>query len=192
MTAFPNSFNIGLPALQSQFQFPAVRLWEKEDEIRQKYRELSALLLVTAEETSEETLREVKGLLDGVEEPEQKRDNLYGLAAMLGMHYLEESLVRAVFGARFEEIKKMGVIDQWLDEKYQEGLSQGVSQGISQGISQGVNEGARQVVLELLSDRFGQVPASVSERVHQSDAAWCRRLIRTIARARTLEDLNLS
>ena len=40
--------------------------------------------MVTAEEPPEETLREVKGLIDGLEETVEKRDNLYGLAAVLG------------------------------------------------------------------------------------------------------------
>ena len=95
---------------------------------------------------------------------------------MLGMHYFEESLVRAVFGSRFEEIRKMGVIDRWLDEKYQEG----------------VDQGARQVVLRLLADKFGQIPAAVTERVQQADANWCQNLTLQVARARTLEELNLS
>jgi len=71
------------------------------DEIRQRYPELAALLLVTAEEPTEETLREVKALLDRVEQRDEKRDNLYGLAALLGLHFYQESLVRAVFGERF-------------------------------------------------------------------------------------------
>jgi hypothetical protein len=107
---------------------------------------------------------------------------------MLGLHFYQESLVRAVFGEKFEEIKKMGVIDRWLDEKYQEGIDQGISQGISQGI----NEGARQVVLDLLKDKFGEAPATVAERVQHADAAWCRRMSLSIARARTLADLDLS
>ena len=146
------------------------------------------LLVVTAEEPTEATLREVKALLDGVEERGERRDNLYGLAAMLGLHFCEEALVRAVFGPKFEEIKKMGVIDRWLDEKYQEGMDQGMSQGITQGI----DEGARQVVLELLREKFGEAPATVVERVQHADAEWCRRISRSIARARTLEELNFS
>jgi hypothetical protein len=185
---FPESFFMGLPSLPSQVLFPTIQVWKKEDEIRQKYPELAALLLVTAQEPTEETLREVKQLLDRVENPSQKRDNMYGLAAMLGMHFLKEALVRAVFGPKFEEIKKMGVIDRWLDEKYKEGLDQGISQGISQGIDQG----ARRIVLGLLADKFGQVPASVAERVQHADAAWCQNLNLLIARARTLDDLNLS
>jgi hypothetical protein len=177
---FPESFSLGLPALQSQFHFPTVRVWEKEDEIRQRYPELAPLLLVTAKEPTEETLREVKDLIDGLEEPVEKRDNLYGLAAMLGMHYFEETLVRAVFGSKFEEIKKMGAIDRWLDEKYQEGLNQGA------------NNGARKVVLRLLTDKFGPVPTEVTERVRQADAEWCENLNLLIARARTLEELDLS
>ena len=82
----------------------------------------------------------------------------------------------------------MGVIDRCLDEKYQEG----VDQGISQGISQGINEGARQVVLGLLTEKFGEAPATVIERVQRADADMCRRISISIARARTLEELNLS
>jgi len=71
-------------------------------------------------------------------------------------------------------------------------MDQGISQGISEGISQGINEGARQVVLRLLADKFGQVPPAVDERVQQSDAEWCQRMTLAISRARTLEELNLS
>ena len=95
---------------------------------------------------------------------------------MLGTHYFEEWLVRAVFGPKFEEFKKMGVIDRWLEEKYQEGHDQG----------------ARQVVLRLLADKFGQAPRDVLERVQQGDAEWCERLSLSLARAHTLEELGLN
>jgi len=180
----PDCLLLGQPTLQSRFEFPTVRLWEKEDEIRQKYPALAPLLLVTAEEPDEERLREVKTLIDGIEEPDEKRDNLYGLTAMLAMHYFEESLVRAVFGPKFEEIKKMGMIDRWLDEKYNEGKNQGIDQGIDQG--------ARQLTLGLLVKKFGPLPASLTERVQAAHADWCRQLAEQVLTARSLEELDLS
>ncbi|HET6385389.1 MAG TPA: hypothetical protein VFJ58_18505 [Armatimonadota bacterium] len=177
---FPESFSLGMAPLETTFRFPTVRLWEKQDEIRLKYPELAALLLITAEEPTEATLVEVKGLIDGLEEPVEKRDNLYGLAAMLGLHYFEQALVQAVFGPKFEEIRKMGVIDRWMDEKYQEGVTQGISLGI------------REVALSLLADKFGKTPPEVVERIQRADENWCRNFTLLIARARSLEELDLS
>src|SRR5579872_6526263 len=185
---FPDYLLLGRSPLQSRFEFPIVRLWEKEDEIRQKYPALAPLLLVTAEEPDEDRLREVKALIDGIEEPDEKRDNLYGLTAMLAMHYFEGSLVRAVFGPQFEEIKKMGVIDRWLDEKYNEGINEGRNQGINEGR----NQGARQVALGLLAKKFGALPASVTERVQAAHADWCRQLTEQLLTAQSLEELDLS
>ena len=94
----------------------------------------------------------------------------------------------------------MGMIDRWLDEKYNEGLDQGISQGISQGIKQGldqgieqgVDQGARQLALGLLLKKFGSVPASVTERVQAAHADWLRQLTEQILTARSVEELDLS
>lgn len=173
---FPDHLILGHPSLPSEFRFPTVRLWERVDEIRQNYPALAPLLLVTADEPTERTLREVKGIIDGLEDQPEKRDNLYGLTAMLAMHYFEDSLVRAAFGPKFEEIKKMGSIDRWLEEKYEEGISQG----------------ARQMVLRLLADKFGQIPEVVAAQVQLADSERCQQLNLMIARAGSLEDLDLS
>ncbi|HET6383297.1 MAG TPA: hypothetical protein VFJ58_07900 [Armatimonadota bacterium] len=177
---FPDSFPMGMAPLESRFTFPTVRLWENEDEIRLRYPELAPLLLITAEEPTPDTLAEVKQLIDGLEEPVEKRDNLYGLAAMLALHYFEDTLVRAVLGPKFEEIKNMGVIDRWMDEKYQEGVSQGSTQE------------ARKLALSLLTGKFGEAPTELTERIQRADEEWCGNLALMIAKARSLEELDLS
>ena len=75
----------------------------------------------------------------------------------------------------------MGVIDLWLEEKYQQGIEQGF----------------RDLALSVMLDRFGQLPAEVIERIQRADAQWCRNLVRAAPKARALEaraleDLDLS
>jgi hypothetical protein len=66
-------------------------------------------------------------------------------------------------------------------------------EGRKEGRREGMEEGARKVLLRLLGQRFGRVPASVRRRVEEIDSV--DRLIRLAERvltARSLEDLRLA
>jgi len=63
-------------------------VWESEKDIRKRYSELAPLLPVATGEPTEDTLREVKGLVDGLEEPVEKRDNLSGLSNIITINVI--------------------------------------------------------------------------------------------------------
>ena len=67
------------------------------------------------------------------------------------------------------------------------------AEGWKEGRREGMEEGAQKVLLRLLSQRFGRVPAAVRRRIEEIDSV--DRLIRLAERvltARSLEDLGLA
>ncbi len=73
------------------------------------------------------------------------------------------------------------IAEQWIE--------QGKEQGIEQGLEQGIEQGARISLLDLLSLRFGELPANLLDRlagIHDVDSL--RRLLLVAAIAETLAD----
>ncbi|MBI5497289.1 MAG: Rpn family recombination-promoting nuclease/putative transposase [Deltaproteobacteria bacterium] len=67
----------------------------------------------------------------------------------------------------------------------EQGRQQGLQQGLQQGVQQGVQQGQRALLLTLLSARFGELPAWVTQRVDSGGSAdveqWARRLVSAAA-----------
>lgn len=62
-----------------------------------------------------------------------------------------------------------------------------------QGRREGKKEGAREVLLRLLTQRFGLLPASIRQRVEEIDSVIrLTRLAERVLTARSLEDLGLA
>ncbi len=70
---------------------------------------------------------------------------------------------------------------KWQEEFFQRGIEQGIEQGIQQGIEQGAERKSRDVLLHLLTKRFGSLDAAVETRVEKASGpqldAWLDRAI---------------
>lgn len=55
-----------------------------------------------------------------------------------------------------------------------------------------LEETSRDILLEIIQARFGSVPALVEQRVRQSDAVWCRVMIKKAAVANSLSELEIA
>jgi transcription termination factor NusB len=65
--------------------------------------------------------------------------------------------------------------------------------GIRKGLEQGVLTTRREMVLEVLDERFGQVPASISNAVNQiEDKDRLKVLLRQVLRCASLEEFQQS
>ena len=63
---------------------------------------------------------------------------------------------------KLEEVGKMPYVTSWERLAIKEGLKQGLEQGIELGSEKGALLNSREMILELLDERFGKVPSKIS------------------------------
>lgn len=91
--------------------------------------------------------------------------------------------LRATLGT--EEVKTMQLT--WADRMIEQGLQQGMQKGLASGL-----RSLKDVVLRLLAQRFGPVPARVSRRIEAIEALEpLERIAGEILTARSLDDVQL-
>ena len=105
-------------------------------------------------------------------------------------------------GANLEEVP-MGLEEnmiRWRDEAKREGRREGQREGRKEGRREGRKEGRREgqilslqtMLLELLAQRFGRLPANVRRQIEGiSSLQELRKLGRKVLRAKTLQDMGL-
>ncbi|MEI8133209.1 MAG: hypothetical protein WCG34_12320 [Leptolinea sp.] len=54
---------------------------------------------------------------------------------------------------------------EWTEEWKQQGLQQGLQEGLQQGLQQGILQTRREVVLDVLNDRFGSAPQEIVDKL---------------------------
>jgi predicted transposase/invertase (TIGR01784 family) len=70
-----------------------------------------------------------------------------------------------------------------------DGLREGREAGREEGQREGREEGQRELLLLLLRERFGELPAELEARVKSATAANCTEMVGRVARAASLDDL---
>jgi len=72
-------------------------------------------------------------------------------------------------------------IERGIEQGIERGIEQGIERGIEQGIERGIEQGHRTMLLTLMEQRFGEIPASVRQRVATADTvqldAWTARIL---------------
>ena len=69
----------------------------------------------------------------------------------------------------------------------------GRAEGLQEGLQEGAQQEGQQMVLDALDERFGELPESVSEAIHQiQDLAQLRLLHRQAIRSESLEEFQRS
>jgi len=67
------------------------------------------------------------------------------------------------------------------EQGLEQGREQGLEQGREQGLEQGREEGQRELLLDMISDRFGAIPAEIEARVRSARSddlrLWTKRLL---------------
>ena len=70
-----------------------------------------------------------------------------------------------------------------------QGLEQGLEQGIEKGVERGIRQGEAQVLLRLLTLRFGVLPQSAHAQVQSADADTLLRWSERVLTATTLDEV---
>lgn len=86
---------------------------------------------------------------------------------------------------------------QWVREERwegrKEGLLEGHRKGLQEGVRQGELEGMQKLVLDLLSQRFGRLSATIRRQVEEiSSARKLREMGRRVLVAESLQDLGFN
>ena len=81
---------------------------------------------------------------------------------------------------------------RWRDEAKREGRREGRQEGRQEGRREGQIQALREMLLDLLAQRFGRLPANVRPQIERiSSLQELRKLGRKTLRAKTLQDMGL-
>ena len=143
------------------------------------------------EEKLEVYARAVRGLADLEPDPERQLKYL----DFIDIYAALDENERIVYRQRYpEEVARMTgfaerFIAQGLEQGLERGLEQGLEQGIEKGVERGIRQGEAQVLLRLLTLRFGVLPQSARDQVESADADTLLRWSESVLTASTLDEV---
>jgi hypothetical protein len=118
--------------------------------------------------------------------PEFRADQLFIVGAeedpgRWAIHLEPRSVLETLFREELQMLKEATFIDEWIQQEIQQGRAEGETAGRAVA--------ARQILLRLLRQRFGELPAAVLSRVESATAEWCEEMAVRVLTAKTLSDL---
>ena len=158
--ALPESYEVKWRnVVFNRFRYRVVKLWEYEAEIREgRWPELAPLLLVLAEEPTEEILRREKELILR-ERDAKRRADLLACAVIIGSRYFERDFLWQFFREEVELMREAAIINEWIKE--------GEERGLQRGMLLGTLKARREDIMRLLLFRFG-MPYSVGRELEEA------------------------
>lgn len=91
-----------------------------------------------------------------------------------------------------ELLTELGTIQRWIEKDPRLGeklIAQGEAKGLAEGEAKGKLTALRETTLTLLTQRFGEVPASLKDRIESLDAEQCQELFNRAIHATAIEQL---
>jgi hypothetical protein len=173
---FPNCYRVEAGRLTTEFHFQTLRLWEHAERIRGgELPELAPLLVLCEDNPTEQTLREERAMILGLQVNPAARAELFAVALAIGTRYFSRAVLEQLFREEWQMAKAANIIEEWVLE----------------GEARGRANEAREFLLQLLRVRFGELPAAMVERIQSEDPAWCRDVATRAFDAKSLTDLGL-
>ena len=124
--------------------------------------------------------------------PDEQRSALAELTAFSGILKLDSLLEEELKEFHMQDsdinLGQNAVIRPLIEKGRKEGRKQGLKQGLTKGLTQGLHEGKMHLLLDLLGEKFGELPEWARERVRKGSAEELDRWARRVLRAGTLED----
>ena len=200
-TRFPESHVVEAGGLKNEHRFETVRLWEHRERIRTgDLRELAPLLVLCEDNPTESTLREERQIIQELPVTREAKEELHGLALMLGSGIFSAEVLRKVF---IEEQNMLGTVDEkkFLEEVFPEALAELKRRSEESGEKRGEKRGevlgevsgqireARRLALVILRVRFQDLPSEISEQVEGAGTAWCEALVEFTVNASSLQEV---
>ncbi len=151
----------------NEFGFRVIHLWKLREAIlsgEENYRIFAPLLLEIEPEPDAALLRKVRELIEQ-EKDAARREELYSVAIPLANKHFGLNMIKSIFteatmtGIKWEEMPYIGdTIKTKKKEAWQEGRQEGRQEG---GLF-----GMQEMLLEVLSSRFGSVPGKTVRAIH--------------------------
>jgi len=151
----------------ASYTYQVIRLWDRYEAISQgDLRELAPLLPMLADHRDEKVLERTKELILEEKDPKRRADSLSIALTIAERYFDRETLLRLFREEILMSIKESSFVQEW----YNEGLQKGIEKGRQEGIERGRLEALRADILDVLSERFGQVDADIIQAVNQIEA----------------------
>ena len=139
-------------------------------------------------------------LTDLADRPEDSLVRMEATGYVLDTLKVSEKTQQALLEAEDPEVQDMVAItiaerlhrrgfDEGLAKGQAEGLVRGQAEGLARGQAEGLARGQAEMLLELLGERFGQVPAIVVDRIRSAEPAELRSWSKTLMHAHDLDDI---
>lgn len=200
----PSAYRYTLDGYRLTMEFPIVKLldyetqWQSLEENSNPFAVMIMAHLKTKATTGKPQDREQWKwhLVRGLFERGYDRDEIQKLFRLVDwMMTLPEALQRSFEAkvTRYQEDRQMPLLSHMeiraMEKGMQQGIEQGMQQGIEQGIEQGILQTLRENALEILQDRFGEVPPEVSEAINSMvDTSLLKRLHRQAIAIPSIEE----
>jgi hypothetical protein len=129
----------------------------------------------------------VRGLADLEPDPERQLKYL----DFIDIYAALDENERIVYRQRYpEEVARMtGFAERFIAQGMEKGLERGLEQGLEQGVTKGIRQGEAQMLLRLLTLRFGVLPQSAHAQVESADADTLLRWSERVLTASTLDEV---
>ncbi|MEL7036360.1 MAG: Rpn family recombination-promoting nuclease/putative transposase [Cyanobacteria bacterium J06592_8] len=142
----------------TRHRYQVIRMWEQNPAVFLNDTALLPLAPLAQTNSPEILLTQVAAEVAKIEPIEQRRNVLAAVQIIAGLRY-NKTLIQQLLR---EDIMRESVIYQ---DILQEGIRQGVRQGIQQGQEQGREQGEANLIIRLLTRRFGELNPQLTQQI---------------------------
>ncbi|OUL35367.1 DUF4351 domain-containing protein [Nostoc sp. 106C] len=147
-------FNTQYVDKKTRHEYRVIRLWEEDPTPLLANPALLPLATLARTDSPEDLLEQVAAAVDMIEVTDEKQNISACVQVLAGLRF-EKNLIRQLFR---EEIMQESVI-------YQDILQKGLQQGLQQGEQLGKKQEALELILRLLTRRFGTIDLDTEQQI---------------------------
>lgn len=176
-----------LMGLIAHQDYKVLNLWEIEasEVINQPWTTLLPFVPVLRGGDSEATINKALALLRA----DATIAEMEPLLAFFATFVMTPDEVRNVMRWNATMLRESPWYNELMKEGLELGLEQGREQGLQQGLQQGRQEGEAEILLFILTDRFGEIPADLAFRIRTLSSKNLRALATTVVTVATLDEV---
>ncbi len=159
-------YEVELEGIRNLFEIRVVYLNEYIEKIESgELYEFAPLLPLLKGGADERLLREVKDLIKT--EPDQKKlSELYSTALTVAGRYITKEFLWEFFKEELEMIQESPIVQEWINEGYRKGEDEGYRKGEDEGYL----KAGREMLLDILEERFGLLKRSIIDEIRGIDS----------------------
>lgn len=199
----PGEFSYDLWGGGVRLTFPTVKLWDyrnRLDELKQSgnpfaYFVMAHLRTLETQKDSHRRFKDKEAIVLEMMELGLSQNDAYRLFKIIdGLMSLPKELEQTFLNKiqKYQEEKKMPFIAPFEIILMEKGLQKGLKQGLKQGEQKGSNREAQAALLDIMRDRFGKLPAALTQKIKNlDDLSLLRSLRKKAMKAKSLEDIQI-